>query len=134
MKQALFSLLAAFASPALAETRWTLSYTCDIDGAPGELIAEYETLQGASEPYEAVASDVSAVIETATAPVFYSGKLTSPDAVYVFTGQNQFAEFTDLATHARFIVQMTARDGELVLTANPDTPEAAQYLCRTNGS
>jgi len=133
MKQALFSILAVFASPALAETQWTLSYTCDIDGAPGELVAEYETLQGASQPYEA-AGDVSAVIQTATAPVFYSGKLSSPTATYVFTGENRFAEFTDLATHARFIVQITARDGELVLTANPDTPEAAQYLCQTNGS
>ena len=117
--------------PATAQSQGTLSYTCDLDGVAGQLVAQYEVV-GGSGITQGPTGDITGVIGTGDSTIYYQGQLTSPMASYTFTGENQFADFTDMASYAQFRVQMIAEGNQLTLIANPFGPGPTQYLCQAN--
>ncbi|MEQ9316687.1 MAG: hypothetical protein RLN72_12610 [Henriciella sp.] len=124
-------LLAISALPAMAQTAGTLSYTCNLDGVAGQLVATYEVIGNSGITY-GPNGGISGVIGTGDSTIYYQGQLTSPVASYVFTGENQFADFTDLQTQARFRVQFIQQGNQLLMIANPFGPGPTQYLCQAN--
>ncbi|WP_084397476.1 hypothetical protein [Henriciella aquimarina] len=132
MKPALsLFLIAAIALPAWAHPLGTLHYSCDLDGVAGELTGEYEIIDATGAPHTPDAG-LSELVGVGASRVFYNGQLSTPSGKYVFTGENQFAEFTDLATHERFIVRMIAEGPQLQLTANPNGAVQTHYLCQSS--
>ncbi|MEQ8558592.1 MAG: hypothetical protein RIB03_09780 [Henriciella sp.] len=121
--------LALFALPASAQQAGSIRYVCDMDGVQGDLTAHYEVVSPVAPELDAAAAVVSQVVGAGISSVFYSGELTSPLARYVFTGQNEVAEFTDLSTKERFLVEMHNEGETLRLTANPNAPDAEFFLC-----
>jgi len=74
------------------------------------------------------------VIGTGGTLYFTSGNLQSPTAAYVFTGDNQFADFTDLTNNARFRVEWIPQGQDLVVVVNPFGPGPTQFPCAQTAS
>jgi hypothetical protein len=126
-------LTLAYGSSAVASQSGVLRYLCDIGGVDAELISQYEIVGSTGITGNRV-DGITGVIGTGDYTIYYQGKLTSPNASYVFVGENQFADFTDLSTNARFRVQFTAQGNQLLMTANPFGQQPARYLCRAVGT
>lgn len=119
--------------PAAAQSEGTLSYDCNLDGVSGRLIAQYEVVGNSGITYSPN-GDISSVIGTGSSTVYYQGQLTSPTARYAFTGENQFADFTDMSTYERFRVQFVAEGSQLLMIANPFGAAPTRYMCTLNGN
>ena len=125
---ALLSTL-SMSGPALAQRAAVFNWVCNLDGAPGQLTAQVEAISSAGvfvDPNGLFAG----TIQTNEVNYHYQGTLVSASASYVFTGENAFADFTDLSTSARFRVKFVAQGPKLLLIANPEGPQPAQYLCQ----
>lgn len=124
-------ILALLTSPALAQQQGALNYACQIDGQPGALTARYEII-GASGITTAPNGDISGVIATGDSTIYYQGQLSTPSARYSFTGENAYADFTDLSTNARFRVQLQTEGDHLALVVNPFSNQPTRYFCQRN--
>lgn len=116
-----------FGLPAAAHQAGSMHYTCDMDGVEADLTAEFEIIS-LDDP---VGDDTLVELASAPSRVFYSGELTSSAARYVFNGENNIAEFTDMDTKERFLVRMERENGDLRLTTNPHDENARLYHCHT---
>jgi hypothetical protein len=125
---ALFSAL-SLSGPASAQRGTVFNWTCNLDGAPGQLTAQVEAVSSAGVFVDAGGLFAGA-IPTNEVNYYYQGTLVSATASYVFSGENAFADFTDLSTSARFRVKFVAEGPKLVLIANPEGPQPAQYICQ----
>jgi len=123
------ALLMILASPAFAQQQGTLSYACDIDGQRGQLIAQYEII-GSSGITSAPNGDITGVISTGESTIYYQGQLNTPSARYSFTGENAYADFTDLGTYARFRVELITEGDHLALVVNPFGDQPLRYFCQ----
>ena len=86
--------------------RARFEFDVDLQGVPGVLIMEVEVISSAGIVWgPGVTPEITAVISTGSFTYFTAGELQSPAAFYVFTGQNDFADFTEPATSQRFRVQ-----------------------------
>lgn len=121
--------LALLASPIWAQEQGTLTYTCQIDGQPAALTARYEII-GSSGITTAPNGDISGVIATGDSTIYYHGELVTQSARFSFTGENAYADFTDLSTNARFRVQLITEGNHLALIANPFADQPTRYFCQ----
>lgn len=117
---------------AQAQRTAVYTWTCNIEGAPAQLTAQVEAINSAGVFVDSSGMFAGA-IGTGEVNYYYQGRLVSATAQYVFTGQNQFADFTDLGTQARFRVQFIAQGPMLLLIANPEGPQPARYGCQMSG-
>ena len=69
-------------------------------------------------------------ISTGEVNYYYQGTLDSATGHYSFTGENAYANFTDLVRNERFIVQFVLQGQVLVLIANPHGPQPTKYACQ----
>jgi hypothetical protein len=78
--------------------------------------------------------DITGVIGTGEYTLYVSGTLQSPNAYYTFSGENQFADFTEVNTYERFRVQWVTEQDGLIIIVNPlgDAPE--RHYCEVTGS
>ncbi len=116
-------------SSVFAQQVSTVNYTCDLGGAPAQLTAQVETI-GDAGIVQNSQGDITGVIGTGDVNYHYQGELVSQTARYAFTGENQFADFTDLNTNDRFHVQMLAQGAALTLVINPENPQPVMYQCQ----
>ncbi|MCB1681294.1 MAG: hypothetical protein H6858_09990 [Rhodospirillales bacterium] len=117
------------ALPAFAQQVTTVSYVCDLGGAPAQLTAQVEAI-GDAGIVQNGQGWVTGVIGTGDVNYHYQGELVSQTARYVFTGENQFADFTDMSTNDRFHVQMIAQGPLLTMVINPENPQPVMYQCQ----
>lgn len=110
-----------------------VSYVCDLGGASAQLTAQVESI-GDAGIVQNSQGWISGVIGTGDSNLHYQGELVSATARYIFTGENQFADFTDMNTNERFHVQMIAQGPQLLLVIDPETPQPVQYMCQLNAS
>lgn len=135
MRAALFGALALMlgaAAPAGAQQRVALRYECDLNGAPGVMVLEARIYTGSGIAWgPGVNPDIIGVIPTGERNISFGGEMRSISARYVFTGENQFADFTDMRTYDRFRVKFeTLGAGRLRLVINPFGPGPTQHFCR----
>lgn len=117
-----------FCGQALAQQVQTVNYTCNLGGVPAQLVAQVETIADTGVTYND--RGITGVIGTGNVKLRYAGQLVSSTARYTFTGEDGFADFVDMTTNDRFIVQFILQGNQLLLIANPHGPEPAQYLCQ----
>ena len=110
-----------FGQPAVAQVSY-VQYVCDIDGQRGILRAELETVGGTG-----ILSNFR-VIGQQGSNTWVTGELRTNTAYYTFSGENQFADFLDQQTGARFRVQWAPQVGGLIIVVNP-FGDAVQYYC-----
>ena len=126
MKRACLAAAILIGLPATAQQAGSLHYTCDMDGIQADLTADFEIISLADPAGEDTLLELAS---SRSSTVFYKGELNSPAARYIFNGENRIAEFTDVDTQERFLVQVD-REGEgLRLTTNPHAENPRLYLC-----
>jgi PQQ-dependent catabolism-associated CXXCW motif protein len=118
-----------FALPAQAQRVTTVNYTCNIEGAPGQLTARVQAVNGAGVYIDA-SGFFAGSVPTGEVNFFYEGSLTSVGGRYSFTGTNQYADFVDLTTNDRFRVQMIPQGTQLLMIINPQGPGPVRYVCQ----
>jgi hypothetical protein len=87
----------------LAQARETtvVSYDCNLDGAPAQLVAQVETVRPAGV-FMGSDGRFGGAIDSGEVNYYYQGTLSSASARYSFTGENQFADFVDMTNNERF--------------------------------
>lgn len=128
---AAFSASLVFTAASVAQQTSTVSYVCNIEGAPAQLTAQVQAIDDAGRVVNSQGW-ITGVIGTGNYNLYYQGQLVSATARYVFTGENQFADFTDLNTNARFRAQLIVQGQQLLLIANPETSQPARYVCQAS--
>jgi len=125
------AVVALVAPLAMAQVS-TVQYICDIGGMQAQLTAQVEVIGGTGR---VIGSDgnITGVIGTGDSNVYYQGQLVSQTASYTFTGENEYADFTDSNTYERFRARMQAQGSYLVITVNPFGPQPVQYGCQQAG-
>ena len=107
-----------------------LSQYPDLDKKAQE-VANWDRTQGYSKMQSMLQAnpDITGVIATGTYTIFTAGELRSPNAYYVFNGENAFADFTAPATFERFRVQFSEIPQGLRMVVNPFGPGPVAYDC-----
>ena len=70
------------------------------------------------------------MIATGSSTIYYQGQLTTPNTRYSFTGENAYADFTDLSSNARFRAQLITEGDHLALIVNPFGEQPQRYFCQ----
>lgn len=122
----------ALIGPLSAAQVSTVQYVCDIGGMQAQLTAQVEVVGGTGR---VIGSDgnITGVIGTGDSIVYYQGQLVSQTASYTFTGENEYADFTESSTYERFRARMQVQGNYLVITVNPFGPQPVQYGCQQVG-
>ena len=132
MRIATVAAACVLAFPAAAQNVTTVRYTCNIEGAPAQLTAQVQTVQGA-DVYQNGSGGFGGAAGNGSVNYFYQGTLVSASSRYTFTGTNQYADFVDLGSNERFRVQMIVQGQMLELIINPQGPGPVQYMCQQTG-
>lgn len=115
--------------------RARFTFDCDLNGATAVLTMEVEAINTAGIVFGPGANpDITAVIGTGQVLYVTAGELRSNVALYTFTGENNFADFVDMATFDRFLVQWVGADDGLTMVINPFGPGPAQHSCVSTGA
>ncbi|GAB4462398.1 MAG: hypothetical protein OHK0029_29180 [Armatimonadaceae bacterium] len=115
--------------------RARFTFDCDLQGVTGVLTMNVEAVGTSGVVFGSGPNpDITGVIGTGGVTYFTAGELRSPVARYIFTGENQFADFTDLGTNQRFRVQWNSWDQGVIMVVNPFGPGPTQQACRRTGA
>lgn len=111
------------------------TFDCDLNGVIGVLTMDVEAVGSTGIVFGSGPNpDITAVIGTGDFNLFTEGELLSPQARYIFTGTNQFADFTETATFERFRVQWVEQQNGLKMIINPFGPQPTEQFCSTTGA
>jgi hypothetical protein len=111
------------------------TYDCDLQGVIGSMILDAEAVGSTGIVFGSGPNpDITGVIGTGNYTLYTSGEVVSNVARYIFTGENQFADFTNTATFERFRVQWVSQDDDLIMVVNPFGPGPAQHFCQFTGA
>ncbi|MEO0551550.1 MAG: hypothetical protein AAFZ91_16670 [Pseudomonadota bacterium] len=123
---------AVFGLPMATAQTSVVQYMCDIGGMQAQLTAQVEVVGTAGR---VIGSDgsITGVIGTGESTVYYQGQLVSQTASYAFTGENEYADFTEISTYDRFRARMQVQGNILLITVNPFGPQPTQYACQQVG-
>lgn len=110
-------------------------FDCDLQGLNAEMIMDVEVISSSGITWGSGPNpDITGVISTGDYIIYTSGSLQSSTAAYIFTGENQFADFTEQSTFERFRVQWVEQSNGLTMIVNPFGQGPAQHFCELTGS
>ncbi len=110
--------------------RAQFTFDCDLGGAVGQLTVNIEAINQAGSIWGSGPNpQIKAVVGLGSVLYVTSGELRSQVAAYSFTGENQYADFTDLQTYDRFRVRWILNGQTLVMVINP-FGGATQHTCQ----
>lgn len=111
----------------------TLSYMCDLGGAPAQMLMAVE-YQNAFNPLYNFKGNISGLFP-AGVTIYTAGEVASQTARYSFRGENDFADFTDLTSGERFRVQwvLDAQRNGVWMKVNP-FGGTVTYFCALQGA
>lgn len=108
---------------------------CDLQGEIAKMEMLVEVLGDYGLTWSSGASpDITGVISTGDYIVYTSGTLQSSTGYYTFSGENQFADFYDHYSYARFLVQWIEEKNGVWMIVNPYGPEPGQHFCTITAS
>lgn len=111
------------------------TFDCDLQGVNANMTMDVEAVGTTGLVFGPGANpDITGVIGTGDYNLFTSGEVVSPVARYIFTGTNQFADFTETTRFERFRVEWLSRDDGLIMVVNPFGPGPAQHFCLLTGT
>lgn len=115
------------------------AFECDLGGVPAPLLTAIEVVSNTGIIWGGTSSNrtITGVVGTGDYTLYSAGLLFSSSAAYTFTGQGDFADFTNLDNYERFRVQWltdSARPAWLGVLVNPFGPGPVTYDCQFKGS
>ena len=106
------------------------TFNCDLNGLNAVLDIEIEAVGTSGVVWGGGPNpQITAVIGSGGVNYFTAGTLQSPTASYVFTGTNQYADFTDLASAVTFRVEWVINAGGLTMIISPFGPGPTFHTC-----
>lgn len=129
MLQILAAVLIVIAAPAATRTSVPVAYTCEVDGQSGRLEVQYETFDMSGQPADLPRDTLRDNIAAGAVKVFYKGTLHLDTQHYVLSGEDHIAEFTDVATHERFLMHLLRENQSLRMTRDPLGAGTPVYFC-----
>lgn len=118
-------------APSSGTNRARFTYAIDLQGQPATMVMEVEAIAASGLTWgPGVRPEITGVIASGSYTVFTSGELRSSVARYIFTGENQFADFTEATTFERFRVRWMDTASGLLMTVNPFGPGPVTYACQ----
>ena len=117
---------------AFAQQTKILRFQCDLNGMIGQMTMKATLVGNAGVTWGPGATpEITGVIGTGDYTIYYEGEIRSPTSVYVFRGENAYADFVEMGTYERFRARMDLTpNGQLIMTINPFGPGPAQHVCR----
>lgn len=110
-------------------------FNCDLQGANGALTVDIEAINQAAAIWGSGPNpQITSVVSAGSVLYVTAGELRSATGYYVFTGENQFADFTDMRTYDRFRVQWVFEGGGLTMIINPFGQGPARHRCTLSSS
>ena len=123
-------------SPAVDDTTATGSnqarfyFDCDLQGLTGEMVMDMEVVADTGITWGSGSNpDITGVIGTGDYIIYTQGEIRSPTSYYVFTGENNYADFTDMNTYERFRVEWVEDTDGLIMIVNPFGQAPTQHTC-----
>ena len=111
-------------------SRARFTYDCDLQGVTGVLTLEIEAVASSGIVFGPGPTPViTGVIGTGDLIYHTAGELVSPAARYVFTGENDFADFVNTTYPEQFPVRFVPAPQGLILVVNPFGPGPTQVVC-----
>jgi len=110
------------------------TFNCNLNGSNAKLLIDVEAINTTGQVFGSGPNPDLSVIGTGSFIYFTSGTLTSATAYYLFSGENNFADFTDQNSLAQFRVEWVLTNDGLTLIANPFSQQPTQYACRLESS
>jgi hypothetical protein len=111
------------------------TFDCDLQGLTGALTMDIEAINSAGAVFGSGPNPaITGVIAAGGVLYVTAGELRSATASYVFTGDNQFADFTDIATSQRVRVQFLPSNQGVTLVIDPFGPAPTQNSCVETGA
>ena len=105
-------------------------FNCDLSGLNGVLSMDVEAVGTSGVVWGGGPNpEMTAVIGTGGVQYFTAGTMNSSSASYVFTGTNDFADFTDLGNSSTFRVQWVGSSSGLDMIVNPFGPGPTSHSC-----
>lgn len=122
-------------SGANASNMARFTYDCNLQGVIASMILDAEAVGSTGIVFGSGPNpDITGVIGTGNYTLYTSGEVVSNVARYIFTGENQFADFTNTATFERFRVKWVSQDDDLIMVVNPFGPGPVQHFCQFTGA
>lgn len=116
-------------------TKAQFQFDCDLNGAVGKMIMNVEAVANTGITWGSGTNpDITGVISTGDYTLYTEGEVRSDFAYYIFTGENSFADFTNMANSERFRVQWQEIDNGLLMVVNPFGPGPTQHVCTVTSS
>jgi hypothetical protein len=113
-----------------SQNRAQFTFDCDLSGANAELSMNVEAIGASGVVWGSGANpDISGVIGTGDVTYYTDGTMQSANASYVFSGENQFADFTDMVYGGTFLVEWVLTNTGLDILVNPYGPGTTMYSC-----
>ena len=110
-------------------------FNCDLQGQVGVLTMDVEAISTTGVTWGPGPNpDITGVIGLGGVTYHTAGELRSSVAHYVFTGRDQFADFTESATFERFRVQWVPDGDDMIMIVNPFGPGPTQHVCTLTSS
>lgn len=111
------------------------TFDCDLQGVTGALTLEIEAVASSGVVWGPGPNPtITGVIGTGDYIYYTAGDLTSPVARYLFTGENDYADFVSTTSSERFLVQFVSAHPGLVLVVEPFGPAPSQIACVETGA
>ena len=120
----------------VAQAVQRMSFVCDLNGAPAQMDLVLEYIANAGIVWGPGAyPTIEGGIATGDYHVVTAGEVRSSSAYYAFTGEGEYAEFTDMMSAERFTVRFVEQPGGLLLVINPYAEPGwqGQHFCRRVG-
>lgn len=112
-----------------------ITQDCDLGGLTGEMIIDIEVISDTGITWGAGPTpDITGVIGTGNVTYFTEGSVNSPTASYIFSGRDNFADFTQTSPSIeRFLVQWVGDGNNLDFIVNPFGQGPAYTNCTLTG-
>ncbi|MGF1509488.1 MAG: hypothetical protein ACFB9M_08300 [Myxococcota bacterium] len=112
------------------------TFECELtQGVSGTLTMDVEAISVTGVTFGSGPNpDITGVIGTGEVTYVTAGDLVSPFARYIFTGRNEFADFSDTGSFERFRVRWLPFPDGLIMEINPFGPGPTQHVCIQTGA
>ena len=117
-----FLISLVFGTTALQAQPQQFSYVCDFQGVQAKMNISVEVVSKSGRITRPGSSWFTGIVPAGDYIVYTEGEVRSPNAYYIFQGENDFATFTDMKEGGQFLVQFVLLQGGLAMVINPFQP------------
>jgi hypothetical protein len=113
-----------------------MSYNCNLQGVQAQMNVAVEIVSTSGITWGPGSyPQITGLIPTGEYNIYTAGEMRSPTAYYTFTGEGEYARFSDHVQGGTFVVRFILHQGGLEMIINPfQSPEGqGRHFCQRVG-